>query len=447
MRPTSTRRHFLKSAGGTVVGLPFLGSLLPAKAEAQAARTPTKRFVVFFHPNGVIPSAWFPTPGGNERTFTIATCHEPLTPFRDKVIWTSGIDMKTSKSGPGERHQTGMGGLLTGRPLLPGNFVGGDGSLAGWGSGISVDQRIAQEIGRDTPLASLQLGVRASGAEVRHRLSYSGPAQPLPPQNDPRAVHQRLFSNMGAPPEEVLRLRRQRKSVLDAVMDQFGRLDRRLGNTDKQKLDAHLELVRDVERRLDTIPIGGSCVAPTEPAARDPDSEVTMPDIADLQVDLLAIALACDLTRVGSIQNSNAENHIRFPWVNSLGDGHALSHGGPSSRTDMAELIVRDTWYATKFARLLGRLDAVSEGDGTVLDNSVIMWGSELAVGNVHTQINMPFVIAGKGGGYFRTGRFLQFSNASHCDLLLSFLHAFGVYDATFGLPEFCTGPLTGMAA
>ncbi|MFO0724204.1 MAG: DUF1552 domain-containing protein [Myxococcota bacterium] len=441
-----SRRSFLRGAGGVLVSLPLLESLAPRPARA-ASNGPIKRFVVFFNPNGVIPQAFYPTPGSSETDFTINTCHVDLAPLRSKIIWTTGIDMKSGKAGPGERHQTGMGTLLTGRPLLPGNFVGGDGSLAGWGSGISVDQVIAQNIGRDSPIPSLQLGVRASGAEVRHRLSYLGPGQPLPPENDPRAVFDRLFSDNNTAPEEVRNLRRRRKSVLDAVIDQFGSVRRNIGKVDAKKLDAHLDLIRDVERRIDSMPVPGSCAAPARPVVDGGqlDSETTMPQLMDLQIDLLAVAFRCDLTRVASIQNSNAENHIRFPWLGSMGDGHSLSHAGPSSTNEANELILRDTWYAQKFFRLISALDGVTEGDKTILDNSVVLWGNELSIGNQHSQINMPFIIAGSGGGYFRTGRYVSYTNVSHVNMLVSFLNAMDIPATTFGDPQFCDGPLTNM--
>lgn len=445
---TLTRRQFLRGAGGITVGLPLLSSLLPRAARAQAA-PPIKRFLVFFHPNGVIPNAWWPTPGATEAAFTLGRCHAAaLERHKSKLIFLKGVDMLSGKAGPGERHQTGMGTLLTGRPLLEGTFVGGDGSLAGWGSSISVDQRIAQVIGGGTAIGSLQLGIRASGAEVRHRLSYTGPSQPLPPENDPRAVFNRLFTDASTDPDEMTRLRLQKKSVLDAVMAQFGSMNGKLGSHDRTKLERHLELVRDIERRIEVRPPGnGTCIAPPEPPVLEADSERTMPDVSRLMIDLLAVALSCDVTRVASLQYSNAENHIRFPWIDSLGDGHALSHAGPSSTNEAEQLVRRDTWYAEQLAHLLDRLGEYEEGEAgaTILDNSVVFYGNELSVGNTHSHVEMPFLLAGSAGGYFRTGRMLTYDHASHCNLLLSFLHAMGIEAQSFGMPELCSGPLAGL--
>ena len=288
--------------------------------------------------------------------------------------------------------------------------------------------------------------LRRGCADCRERLirarEIAAKLPPLPPENDPRAAFDRLFGETGTAPEEVQRLRRQRKSVLDAVLDQFGALDRKLGTDDKRKVDAHLSLVRDLEQRI--VVNGPTCTPPAEPAQLPVDSETTMPTIMRLQMDILAVALSCDLTRVASVQCSNAENHIAMPWIDSRGDGHSLSHAGPSSPAEAAELTKRDTWYAGELAYLLGRLDSVMESGRSVLDNSIVFWGNELSVGATHSHIDMPFVIAG-GAGYFRMGRYLRYDHASHVNMLLSFLHAMDIDDQTFGDPEFCEGPLSGL--
>lgn len=440
-----TRRQFLRGAGGVVVGLPLLPSLLPREARAQAS-PPIKRLVVFFHPNGVIPHAWWPTPGATDRDFVLNRSHaSALQPYREKLLYLRGVDMLTGKQGPGERHQSGMGTLLSGMPLLAGTFVGGDGSLAGWGSGITIDQRIANVIGAATPLGSLQLGVRASGGEVRHRLSYTGPAEPLPPENDPRAVFDVLFRDFQTDPDELARIRRQKKSVLDAVMEQFAITKRSLSRADLQKVDRHLTMVRELESRIAMVN-PGQCEVPAEPAPLEIDSEATMPAMSRLMIDLMTVAFACDLTRVVVLQYSNAENHIRFPWLNSLGDGHALSHAGPSSMAEAEEVIQRDTWYAEQLAYLLGGLQAIDESGTSALDSSVVFYCNELAVGNTHSHVEMPFLLAGSAGGAFRTGRLLQYDHASHCNLLLSLVNAMGVPDQVFGMPAYCSGPLAGLA-
>jgi len=328
--------------------------------------------------------------------------------------------------------------------------VGGDGSLAGWDDGISLDQVIAEQIGATNPYKSLQLGVRADTtaptAEVRTRISYAGPAEPLPPQNDPRVVFDQLFSDFSTEPTQLARVREQKKSILDTVSEQFDLIKKRAGAGDRHRLDAHLAMVRDLEVRLENERVTGeACYAPEEPGDNEPDSEDTMPLISRLQIDLLVMAFACDLTRVGSLQYSNAKNHIRFPWLESLGDGHQLSHAGPSNDDAHDQLVARDNWFASEMAYLLTRLDSIQEGDSTMLDHTAVLWINEISQGNTHSHVDMPFILAGSCGDYFDTGKYVEYSEAAHSDLLVSLQNAYGIEEQTFGDAEFCSGPLANI--
>ncbi|MEZ4462206.1 MAG: DUF1552 domain-containing protein [bacterium] len=457
-RRSLSRRTFLRGLAGTAIALPLLEAGLGREALAQAASgslTPEgfpKRFIYFFHPNGTQQNVFWPVSNGQPKDFQLSQILSPLEPFKSKLIIPKGLELKSGAGdvGPGEPHQRGMGTVLTGHPLQPGTFVGGDGSLAGWGNGISLDQVIAQHVGADTTLGSLQLGVRADTtaptAEVRTRLSYLGAAQPLPPQNDPKNVFDQLFSDFMTAPAELTDVRARRKSVLDGVLGQFATLNKRAGAADRQRLEAHLEIVRDLEKRLENERVTGvACYAPDDPGVQVPDSEDTMPDIARLQMDLLVMAFACDITRVGGIQFSNAKNHIRFPWISSLGDGHQLSHAGPSNTEAFNEWVGRDTWFAQQFAYLLSALDSVPEGSGSMLDNTAVLWINELSQGNTHSHVDMPFVLAGSAGGYFDTGQFIEYGNLPHSNLLVSLQNAFGIEGESFGDERFCTGPLLGI--
>ena len=451
------RRTFLRGVGGTAIALPLLGTGLGREAFAQAAGSMTpdgfpKRFIYFFHPNGTIQSEFWPTAGTTDRDFTMSRILTPLEAHREKLLILDGIDLASGDGafGPGEPHQRGMGTVLTGRPLQPGAFVGGDGSLAGWGDGISLDQHIANHVGASTPFKSLHLGVRADTtaptAEVRTRISYTGPAQPVPPQNEPLTVFRDLFSDFSTEPTQLASVRAQRKSILDTVGGQLKQIQGRVGYDDKLRLESHLAMVRDLEVRLENERVtGDACYAPTEPASLEPDSEDAMPLISRLHIDMMVMAFACDITRVASLQYSNAKNHIRFPWLESLGDGHQLSHAGPTNTAAHEEWVARDTWFAGEFAYLLTKLDSIQEGSGTMLDNTVVIWINELSQGNTHSVLNMPFVMAGRGGGYFDTGRYLKYESAAHSDLLVSIQNSFGIEDATFGDPQFVSGPLSGL--
>lgn len=439
------RRTFLKGAGGAVFALPMLAS---RAASGQTPPTWPKRFIVFYTPNGVKRDAWFPTAGSSETSFTLNRSHGALVPFADRLILTSGIDMISADDGPGSPHQRGMGTLLTGRRLNEGSFLGGDGSLAGWGSGISVDQRIAQVVGTQSPFESLQLGVRCMGGEVRMRLAYRGADQPLPPMNDPSQVFDRLFSTYDAQPSELQRLRARRRSVLDAVLDQFEAVRRSVGREDRQRLEQHAELVRDVERRLANLNLpGDACEPPPAPPALAATSEQMMPAVAHLQIDLLTMGLACDLTRVVSLQIAESENLLRYPWVNSMTEGHSLSHAPSSDQVAHEEWIRRDTWHAEQLAYLLTRMESIREGGGTLLDNSLILWVTDVAVGNTHSHASMPFLLAGGAGGAVRTGRYVQLGSVPHNRLLTTMLHAMDVPDPSFGRPDMDSSPLTTLLA
>lgn len=456
------RRTLLRGLAGAAISLPLLESLSPRRSRAQDATFPT-RFVVMFHPNGVQPEAWFPTPGASPTDFALNRAHAALEPWKSKLILTSGIDMSVCTIGFGEPHQRGMGAVLTGMENNSGSMVGGDGTTCGFNLGTSIDQVLATRVGQGTRVKSLELGVRAdvatSTSEIRNRMIYAAPETPLAPLNSPQAAFTRLFSDVSTDIDTLNIKRAQRKSVLDVAIADLEGLAPRVSADERVKLDEHLALVRDLEQRL-TSPtnLGGSCAVPAVPPFLAVDNEGTMQEISRLQIDMLAMALACDITRVGSLQYSNALNHVRFPWltyvnelgqtVQSLGDGHGLSHDQGGSLYDVdEEARMRDAWYGGELAYLLSRLASIPEGDGTLLDNTVILWVNELALGNAHTHANMPFVLAGGGSGALRTGQYIQVAGQPHNNLLLGILRAFGFDDEVFGNPAYCTGVLPGMLA
>jgi len=447
-----SRRAFLRGLGGTTVALPFLSAGFPgpvaATPENASDGTHPKRLIVFFHPNGVIPRAWWPNnTGSGDDEFELHGALSPLEPFEDRLLFMKGVDADSVSAGPGGPHQQGMGGMLTGRPLQEGEMVGNDGSLAGWGDGISIDQAIAEQIGASTPYKSLQLGVRGDahgGSRVRTRLNYAGPGQPLPPQNDPRKVFEQLFSDLETDSDAHEEIRKRRASVLDTVKGQFDRIEHRVSKNDREKLKRHFQKIRDLEGRLRKG--AGSCTKPDQPEQRDPNSEKTMPEIMQDQRDLAVLALTCDLTRVVTIQVSNSVNHIRYPWIDSMGDGHALSHAGPSNTSAHNEWIERDTWHAKQFAYLLRELESVPEGDGTMLDNTLLLWVQEISKGNTHSHEDMPFVLAGNVGDQFDTGRYVEYDSSKyHNDLLATIGKAFGMENDAFGDGRFSDGPLPSL--
>ncbi len=449
-----TRRSFLRGAGGLAVGLPFLSMGLPgSEAFGQEMKSGSfpKRLVIMFHPNGVIADGWFPTEGasGKETDFALNEVHQSLDPFKDKLVMFQNVDMQVGGVGPGGMHQQGMGGLLTSRPLNTGSFRGNAGLLAGYASGISIDQLIANHVAGDTPYKSLEFGIRAdhhAGAEVMTRLSYLGSDQPLPPQNDPVEVYKALFADQMTKPGMLDEINLRRQSVLDSVKDQFSTLSRRVGYEDRIRLENHATLMRDLERRISLEGGGLACGAPDAPADLDPDSKENMEAVTRNQLDLLAVALSCDISRVATFQFSNAWNKLLFPWIDSNIEGHTLSHAGPSNEAYNKQWIGRTQWYAEQLAYFLERLDSIPEGDGTLLDNTAILWTSEVARGNTHSWRDMPIMLAGSAGGSWQTGRYIKYSSAQPmANLYVSLMKSFGIDEDVFGDDRFCSGPLSGL--
>jgi hypothetical protein len=448
-----SRRAMLRGAGGVAIGLPFLEAMRPfgggGKAHA-AGSTPPKRFIVFFSPDGSIRENWTPT--GTETNFTLSPILTPLAANKQSIVVLDGVENKVGGYGavPGDDHMKGMGAMLTGRGLLPGSTQGGAGDPAGLASGISVDQAIATAIGGGTKFRSLELGVQSGSAgTVWGYTAYSGSNQPLPPDNNPASVWNRVFSAFGADPA-ILRQAAERKSVLDAVMQSYGKLNPKLGTADKAKLDEHLGNLRDLETRLTaTGTTGGSCMKPASPGTIDYKTNDNFPMVGKLQMDLLVMAMACDLTRVGTIQWEQSVGNVRFTWVDpTITRGHHdMSHDGDDVTATMAQLTKINTWYASQLNYLIESLKSAKEADGSsMLDNTLIVWVNELSRGNAHSHDHMPFVLAGGAGGALRAGRFLSYpKSVSHNNMLVSCMNLMGLPDTTFGDPAFCTGPLANL--
>lgn len=444
-RAPFSRRAFLGGAvaAGTL-GLPLLRSLT-STTRAQDATFP-KRLVVFFSANGTVHESW--APEGSETGFTLSRILEPLEAFRSKLLILDGVDMESSNHGPGDGHQRGMGHMLTGTELLEGtDFEGGNGELVGWGGGISVDQHVADAIGGDTRFRSLELGVNPGGANVWTRMSYRDANQPVPPEGDPRAAFDRVFADLSTTDRDAAERRRaQRRSVLDFVRGDLSRLSARLPREDVPKLDAHLTSIRELETRLDApLGVGAACTLPMRPGALDVRSNDAYPEVGRAQMDLLVMALACDLTRVGSLQWSKSVSNTTFSWLGISEGHHDLSHEGDSNGGALEKITQINRWYAEQLAYLLGKMQDIPEGDGTLLDHTLVLWCNELGRGNSHTRRGIPWVLAGGAGGYFRTGRYLTYDRWPHNDLLVSVCNAMGVETDTFGNPAYCRGPLPGL--
>lgn len=445
-----SRRRLLQGSLAATAAIPLLNSEL---ARGDASDAP-KRFIVFYTPNGTLESQWMPT--GTENNFTLGPLTQKLEPFKSKLIPFRGINMGVVvNSNIGSEHARGIGGLLTGRALLRGNFRSFMSTNAGWSSGISLDQHLASKLKPPTLFPTLELGVQVRDAEVRGRISYSGPDRPVPPREDPYDTFDQLFGaavpNQNNGSAALDRLRAQRRTVFDLLREEIADVRPRVGAEDRIKMEAHMQAIRDIEARLAAgngngdAPSVPSCNVPTVGPRIDLSDDANMPAIGKLQMDLAAAALACDLTRIVTIQWSYAESEHLYPFLDLTANHHAISHQWDTAGKAMYSKI--HTWFAEQLAYLLGKLDSYKEGDRSLLDNSVVLWVTEIGESTQHALTNMPFMLAGSAGGVFRTGRFIDYlANGGrarqHNDLLLTIANAMGTDDTTFGDPQYCSGTL-----
>ncbi len=439
------RRALLAGLGLGALGLAGL-SVSGPRLRVHAQQGARLRFVVIVTPCGTIRSAW-----GTRRSdadFGLGEILAPFAPLRDQLLVLQGTHMRVARTGPGSGHQQGMGALLTGEPLLPGAFCGGNdcfNGTSGWAAGPSIDQRIAEGAAGGARLRSLELGVRLGGANNRHRVAYRGADDPLPPEDDPARVYERLFAGSGTDLELLRRRRAERASVLDLTRAELADLR---GDQDAQgrlALDAHLDSIRDVERELDREAEASACAPPALGEAFDSHESRRYPQSSRLTLDLLATALACDATRVATVVYSGAASMQTFRWLGVREAHHTLSHE-PDSNEEAREKLVRiDAWYAGEIARFAQRLASIPEGEGTLLDHTIVLWGNELSKGNLHSHENMHFVVVGGSRAGLGLGRWLDLGDRPHADLLLTLARRMGCTLDTFGAEGFCTGPIDAL--
>ncbi|MDF3069157.1 MAG: hypothetical protein K0R38_4758 [Polyangiaceae bacterium] len=456
----STRRNLLRGALAGTAAWPLLEA---RRAEGQDAK-PT-RLVVIATPNGTRNALFWPT--GTEKSFTLNTLTKPLAAHQQKLVFLKGIRLNDSlQNGAlggtlGSEHARGTGGMLTARPLNSGSeFKSFGNTTSGWGSGQSIDQYLAEKLAPGTRFKSLQLGVHVRDTEVRARISYSATNRPMPPREDPADVFEALFSNPAPSPggttdPALQRLWAQRKSVFDLTRGEVSRVSQLVGAEDRQKLEAHLTAMRDVELRL----VG----TPGTPGSGQPPAQCSPPTLSAvnlsvdeqyeqtgrLQMDLAAAALACDQTRFLTLQFSYSESEHLFPFLGYSGNHHVISHDFSQSGANYDAYNGIQTWYAEQVAYFLSKLTSYAEGNGTLLDNTLVLWATEIGESTQHDLTLMPYVLAGSAGGKISTGRLLDFSQSrrDNNQLLVSIAHALGDTSLTsFGDPSGATGPLPGLA-
>jgi len=434
------RRGFMKLVGATAASaaLPMMPSVARA-AEGDGAPT---RLIIFFTANGTIRSRWRPEGSGSNFTIPDDGILTPLREVKDKVLIVDGMDLRSTRAGPGDGHQRGMGHMLTGKELLPGDdFEGGGGGSVGWARGPSVDQYIAEQVHDGERFKSVNFGVQSGGPNVWSRMSYQGDANPVEPNQDPFNSFDRLFAPVLENKEKLERIRARRKSVLDFLQTDLDKVRKKASPQDRKRLEQHLTSVREIERRLMTGNDQGIVCKPPDRGGRfNPQANDNYPQTGRLMMDMIVAALSCQLTRVATLQWDRSVGQVEPSWLGINERHHDMSHEDGKFEQQLVEL---NRWYAEQFAYLVKNLDAIDEpnDDGSLLDHSVVLWCNELGDGSRHSRSDMPFVLAGGGAGHFKTGQYLRIDKP-HNDLLTSLCNSMGVPDQSFGDERFCNGPL-----
>ncbi|MGI8989189.1 MAG: DUF1552 domain-containing protein, partial [Bryobacteraceae bacterium] len=365
LKSALSRRTFLRGVGlsGALirVGLPALDAMFNPNGTAYAEPSRMSsaietRFVFWFNGNGIPEKYWVPRETGEDFQFT--PCLNPLAPFRKDIHLITGLDSPAARlPGPGNSHYPSMSALVSGQ-VFTGRGAGGP----------SIDQAIAQNVGKDSRFRSLQVGVcqESFGESIQRNLSWAGRDRPLPPEMIPHRLFDRLF---GSKEEHWID---REKSILDAVQEDTGALKSKLGSQDKTRLDEYLTSVRELERSIASLPPGYKTVVEAPPEGGDLKD---WPRIAKLQSDLIVHALASHQTRVASYMLTKCQGLSRFPWLGHTAQRHhEYTHG--QVETPEGGRILRDIcrWHVEEFAYLVGKMKATPEGEGTLLDHTCLLF-------------------------------------------------------------------------
>lgn len=431
------RRTFLGGAA-VALSLPFLPSMFGARA-AMAAPASAPRFLVYYVPNGMHLQAFTPSTTGTG--FALSPILQPLEPVRSEISVLSGLRLVPELVTSGH-HINGGSSLLT--YTLPSHT---DLVLA-----TSVDQVIAQHLGGETALSSLQLRVAGDtnpaacndGIDCAYTdtISWAGPRAPLAPLTDVAVAFDQFFAGSDPTASDVEQERRRalKSSVLDVVLDQATTLRTRLGTHDQRKLDEWLESIRTVEREIQAgaVPATGGCQPPAELGPT-----TSFQHEVELMGDLMALAFECDLTRVITFQMGRTGSDRNYSFAGVSGNHHAISHHG-NKLDNLAALTVIDTWEIQMYSRLLQRLNAATDVDGqSILHNSLVFLTTDVGDGDTHTQFEVPAIMAGRLGGKLEPGHHLQFDGqVNHGNVYIALMQALGIERSEFGQGAIGPAPL-----
>nr|WP_255216540.1 DUF1552 domain-containing protein [Pseudenhygromyxa sp. WMMC2535] len=429
----SSRRTFLRRAalGGAALGLslPWLEALEP-RSRAAAPEQP-RRFIAYYTPNGMVPGVWRPkTEDGPLLADALSPTLSPLAGLEDQLLVLSGLDNSASDPGVPGHHAAGTAGFLT---AALANKSETDLHL-----GPSIDQLYADHLRGKTPLHSLQLGLEGGGAGTGHcdngfacaysrSISWAGPRSPLSKITSPRVALDILLAGDDPQASATQRERERalRKSALDSVQADTAALRARLGSSDRTRLDDYLESVRALERRVEQV--APSCDTGDLPLALDDLEQGDTDEHARLMAEVMVLALRCDLTRSLSFMLGNSASTRAYPQLGIANAHHDLSHHG-GDVDKLQELVVIEAWQMAQLAYLLQRLRETPEGEGNLLDHSLVLMSSELSNGSNHSHVALPVLLAGSGGGVVSPGRHLVYPEGTeYGGLLLAIVQALGV--------------------
>jgi hypothetical protein len=426
-----TRRTMLRGAG-TAIALPFLEAMLPRTLLAAPAAKAPVRMAFFFIPNGVNMEAWrAPKTPGLPETLV------PLKPVADKILHITGLKQAGAEAqgdGAGD-HARDSAAFLTG--MHPKKTDGKDIKV-----GVSVDQFAAQQIGDETRLPSLELGTQ-DGAQSGNcdsgyscayssNISWRTPSAPMAKEINPRELFIRLFGDPKARQSEAELAREAAylRSQLDLILEDARKLQARIGVSDREKLDEYLEGIRAIEKQIQSAEKAAKAVPPdlALPNGIPGDHEKHL----RIMMDLLVAAFQTDTTRIATFMLANSGSNRTFPNIGVNEGHHTLSHHA-SDKGKLDRIKKIDLFYVQQLAYLLEKMDAVKEEKGTLLDNSMILYGGAISDGNRHNHDDLPILLAGKGGGSIASGKFLKFQGQSLCNLFVSMLDRMKVKAPSFG--------------
>ena len=421
------RRTFVRGVGATLA-LPLLDAMVPAlSALAQTPAAPTRRLGFIYTPNGVIQSQW--TPEGEGRDFALSPILAPLAPFRDDVLVVSGLAHRQAESfGDGNAdHHRATAAWLSGVHAWT-RSTGLEIRLD-----VTADQIAAATLGATTRLPSLELALESptsiacdSGADCfySNTVSWQTPTTPLPAEVHPRVVFERLFGDGGSPAERQAQARRT-ASLLDSVIDDAARLERRLGPGDRNRLTEYLDSVRALEQRIQRADAAAAETS-LELPERPTDIPADFGEHARLMFDLQVLAFQADLTRVFTLLVGREQTNRTYPDI-GVPDGHHVVSHHQHNPTLMAKKAKIDTYHVELLAYFLERLRATPDGDGSLLDQAMLLYGSGLGDGDLHSHHDLPVLIAGGGAGQLEGGRHLSLPETPMTNLLVTLLAKAGV--------------------